>query len=745
MAKIGAHVNPGPRNGYGPFVVSKPACCLLVDQDPAETEEKSGGHTVTIFRADSVYHEAPPGYTDHPDPAALARQWYPALRAKWLLNPTADFYVITNEQGGGEGPDVPDNLVRLVTFEREIMRLANLEGLKVCVLNLATGSPGNFQVWKDICAPLIVEAWAGGNIYGRHVYGDGDLVADGGDIYPGNAIRPFEELDYLRSLGVAGGIALTECGLDGGFGYPGEGRLLEQMSRYEKALRPFDEFIGLCWWSLGDAPGNPNWQSALPAVTTYSVNNPTPAWEWPDDPEEPMPTLEEKIWDASVAEQNANGVVFHPVLGLWKQIKADGLEVVTHERTLEGVTYQVGENLTRTERWVYTWQAEQPIKRFDDPRGPEQPSFEIVDVVDQLAKHPTKKYVNRPLSGVTTLTIHHTVSGGGSNPLAEVKAIAQYHVAPLPNGRDWPGIGYHFCVGANGAIYQVNRLETKSFHAGSYNAPGDENLWSVGIALLGNFTSSAPPQVQQDAARALVAYLKGTLSAVNDVRGHREMPGAQTACPGATWPQWLDYVAGEETIDLLAYLRGDGRQYRVKHPNGAEEIFQVQEGVSMFYLVKNSQYEEYAVNNGYIWRGLDTSPGPAPDYAERPGALRVYRQFEPGHPTARWCKRHMVVGETWTGPGHVVQYFYKDNCQPSGANSGNATNKVKLVARHSSKTWNGVTVNDVIELLTGTGETMFFGRDWGLVAWSADWGESAVKEVLPDSEPDRVRETGCFG
>lgn len=470
----------------------------------------------------------------------------------------------------------------------------------------------------------------------------------------------------------------------------------------------------------------------------------------PPPPPPPPGTFEERLWKASIQEQRTNGVVFNPALGLWKKIHADGLHVVTHERPFEGVNYQVGEKPDRSERWVYTWTAADGIKRFrwpeDVPPPPPPPPTgpTITDVVDQLATHPTLTYTTRPLSAITTLTIHHSVSGGGSNPLAEVKSIAQYHV----NTRGWPGIGYHFCIGANGAIYQVNRLTTKSFHAGSYNAPGDENYWSAGICLLGNFTDNQPSQAQLDAARSLVAYLKSQLDTVTAVTRHRDMPGASTQCPGNTSPGWIGYVSGTPSnkIDLLPYLRGDGRQYTVKHADGQQENFQCQFSGNMFWLVKNSQYETFMFDDNFIYRGIDTSPGPAPPYAERPGELRYYWQHEQGQQWAKWCPRHMAIGETWVGPGHIVEYFYKDNCQPSAANSGNATNTVTLKARYTNKVWNGVTITDSVELWTGTtSEGMFFGYNWSLVSWgNQDGGASAVWELLPAGTPDLERETGCF-
>lgn len=191
-------------------------------------------------------------------------------------------------------------------------------------------------------------------------------------------------------------------------------------------------------------------------------------------------------------------------------------------------------------------------------------------------------------------------------------------------------------------------------------------------------------------------------------------------------------------IDLLPYLRGDGRAYMVLHPGGASEKFRtVTLPQSHWKLLKNSAWEEFWFTPDYIWRGVDTSPGGG----------RYYRQFEDNAEGARWCPRVMRVGQRWASPAaHNVQFYDKGSCAPVDVPwNGRAVNGLKLVARHGSRAWNGVTVEDVVELLTHTGETMFFGRGWGLVAWSAGWGSSAVAHVLPASEADNVPEQGCYG
>lgn len=192
-----------------------------------------------------------------------------------------------------------------------------------------------------------------------------------------------------------------------------------------------------------------------------------------------------------------------------------------------------------------------------------------------------------------------------------------------------------------------------------------------------------------------------------------------------------------EEIDLLAYPAGDGRAYMVQHPGGAQEKFRTAGDGTRFRQVKNRQWEEFWYDDAYIRRGVDTSPGDG----------QYYRQFEDGRQGARWCPRRMTIGQEWVSPAeHTVQTYWKGDCSPVDHHrNGRTRNRVRLAARHERMTWNGVTVEDVIELRTHTGEGMFFGRGWGLVAWSSAWGQSAISWVLPAHEWDNVPESGCFG
>lgn len=196
MTKIGAHISGHPRDHYGMFGEANPAVVLSLDDGGALQEAKlwSGGHTTTIFRDTSVYLEAPGDINTPPGTyKQMAEYWYPKLKAKWVLNP-ADHYTITNEQGGQDLQSIRN----LVAYEREVMRFANKDGLSVCILNLAGGTPESFQLWKDEFVPFIEEAYEHGNIYGRHSY-------------EGNWDRPHSEAQYLLDNGLGyGGFVITE-------------------------------------------------------------------------------------------------------------------------------------------------------------------------------------------------------------------------------------------------------------------------------------------------------------------------------------------------------------------------------------------------------------------------------------------------------------------------------------------------------------------------------------------------------
>ncbi len=175
--------------------------------------------------------------------------------------------------------------------------------------------------------------------------------------------------------------------------------------------------------------------------------------------------------------------------------------------------------------------------------GPDAPP--IKDIVDELPTHPTKRYPTRPLSAIRTIVIHHTATSTTITP----ERIASYQVTR----KGMPGIGHHFYVSANGAIYQTNRLETESDHA------FDRNRSSIGVCFTGNFSKSVPRTVQLEAGAKLCAWLLGSLGlSTTSIVGVSEF--ADTESPGA---QWLKGERWKHTLltRVRAALQASGAEY----------------------------------------------------------------------------------------------------------------------------------------------------------------------------------------
>jgi hypothetical protein len=142
--------------------------------------------------------------------------------------------------------------------------------------------------------------------------------------------------------------------------------------------------------------------------------------------------------------------------------------------------------------------------------------------------------------------VHHTA--GKDSETIDTEAIRRFHV----EGRGWRDVGYHFLVEKIGDRYHaiVGRpLDMPGAHAPGWNTK------ALGVALVGDFTETGPPQEQLECAARLVASLVkafGMIGVVADewpltlenlaVIAHRQTKA--TACPGDAfpWPLFVEMV-----------------------------------------------------------------------------------------------------------------------------------------------------------------------------------------------------------
>jgi N-acetylmuramoyl-L-alanine amidase len=149
----------------------------------------------------------------------------------------------------------------------------------------------------------------------------------------------------------------------------------------------------------------------------------------------------------------------------------------------------------------------------------------------ELAGHP---YVSRAQWGarapngafqrMTTpsprLWVHHT--GTEQHGAGALRAIQRFH----QDTRGWKDIAYNFLVDDDGTIYEGRGAGIVG------GATAGDNSTSHAICLLGNFEGRAPTP---DAVRTLIDLARHGRSVrwwVPTCGGHRDAPGANTACPG---------------------------------------------------------------------------------------------------------------------------------------------------------------------------------------------------------------------
>jgi N-acetylmuramoyl-L-alanine amidase len=119
--------------------------------------------------------------------------------------------------------------------------------------------------------------------------------------------------------------------------------------------------------------------------------------------------------------------------------------------------------------------------------------------------------------------LHHTASPSGF--AARIRAIQEFHM----DVRGWSDIAYSFLINHEGDIYQGRGPGVAGGHTAG------QNTVSHAICLLGNFDQVQPTQAALDATVELArhGFERGWWSQTF-TGGHRDAPGANTSCPGAT-------------------------------------------------------------------------------------------------------------------------------------------------------------------------------------------------------------------
>lgn len=153
-------------------------------------------------------------------------------------------------------------------------------------------------------------------------------------------------------------------------------------------------------------------------------------------------------------------------------------------------------------------------------------------------------------STVKAAFVHHSASGNNyacKDVPAVLRSLYRYHV--VSNG--WRDLGYNFAVDKCGTVYEGRAGGVSKAVLGAHTMGFNSD--SMGVAVLGTYTSTAPPAAAVDAVARLTAwklglfgrdprgkatlksgggnrYPKGRNVSLNVISGHRD--GFATECPG---------------------------------------------------------------------------------------------------------------------------------------------------------------------------------------------------------------------
>jgi hypothetical protein len=150
--------------------------------------------------------------------------------------------------------------------------------------------------------------------------------------------------------------------------------------------------------------------------------------------------------------------------------------------------------------------------------------------------------------------LHHSVTRSTADPIADARTVARIGVQRF--GR----LSYSWLVHPDGTI-----LQGQDGHVGAHTR--GQNSTSEAICCIGNFEKELPTEAMCASVAMIMAIRNQPL-----LGGHRDAPGAATACPGrnlqasigvirenaSAWQGWANkpaWVSDAAWRDLLAFTR----------------------------------------------------------------------------------------------------------------------------------------------------------------------------------------------
>ena len=125
------------------------------------------------------------------------------------------------------------------------------------------------------------------------------------------------------------------------------------------------------------------------------------------------------------------------------------------------------------------------------------------------------------------ITVHHDGMSVFQDKASESARDRLELIRTAHRNKGWGDIGYHYAIDPAGRIHACRPVTWQGAHV------KDWNEGNIAIVVLGNFDIQRPTRTQLWALKTHLANVRSFYKIPRKrVRGHKDWPGAKTACPG---------------------------------------------------------------------------------------------------------------------------------------------------------------------------------------------------------------------
>lgn len=491
-------------------------------------------------------------------------------------------------------------------------------------------------------------------------------------------------------------------------------------------------------WYLGGGYGGiaDKAQRLIAPITEVAVTYGPPAPE-PPPPLPPEDSLEQYLWDLSIARQpislNANAA-------LQAAMFQDGLTPVESEEWEEynnaTYSYQAAEDPGGViPRRVYVAEVPQPglpwsVFWFAEPE--EEPS--TPPQVLRLTHWPTNsKIVNQYF---------------GDNPSRYSQYCDQNGVC-LPGHNGWDihaELGSPFFAAVSG---EVTWVSDTSPSGGLSDYGWHVRVKTGGYTCIYAHAAPQPPVAVGDyVVGGQVIASSGNTGRSSGPHLHFEMRNCSESDPAWPFcvidctpfiePLWGGQLPSDDLYDMLPYFQvvpvGNGPFYVLQHENGPTEDIQHQIQGGDVFIVKNRNYERLRVTSTHIERREDTSP--------RPGE---YYMLDDGYGWSRWSPRHWRIGDTFLRYPDVI-FYSKQDCRMISDDSDVGSVLTFLGFQETWTSPSGIALPSVVHLGFSWAaggpyiEEYWYAKNLGMVQWRNNQGALSYVSEIPVGRSPLERE-----